>query len=96
MQSFRSSFLASPLYLEPKPTQHLHVKIDDEDDKRLWGDEHMVSHIVFQLASKVPEEKCKVLNLELTDLYPNRSLFLGHQFGLSLLQASANGGLPCQ
>lgn len=96
VQSFPSSFLLSPLYLESKSAQHLHMKINDEDDERLWGDEHMVSHVVFQLASKVPEEKCEVLDLELTDLYPNCSLFFGHQFGFPLLQASADGGLPCQ
>lgn len=72
------------------------MEIDDEDDECLWGDEDVVSHVVFQLASKVPEEKREVLDLELTDLYPNRSLLFGHQFGLPLLQASADGGLACQ
>lgn len=72
------------------------MEIDDKDDKCLWGDEHVVSHAVLQLASKVPEEKREVLNPELADLHPNRSLFPGHQFGLPLLQASADGGPPCQ
>lgn len=56
----------------------------------------MVSHVVLQLASTVPEEKREVLDPELADLYPNHSLFPGHQFVLPLLQASADGGLPCQ
>lgn len=72
------------------------MEVDDKDDECLWRDEHVVRHVILQLASKVPEEKGEVLNPELTDLYPNCSFFLGHQFGLPLLQAFADGRFPSQ
>lgn len=56
----------------------------------------MMSDVILQMSSKVPEEESKVINLEFTDLYPDSPVLLKDWHDLASTEAPAYSCLPSQ